>query len=187
VPLPPSFAGVSVSVNGKPAAILFIDTDQINFQIPWDTAAGSATITVSSSGVQTAAVKVSVVAAAPGLFFKGSHAIVQNFDYSLNSSSNPAQDGALIIAYLTGAGAVSPPVADGAPAPSSPLSKVTSSVTATIDSQTAQVKFAGLAPDFVGLWQVDVLVPAGLAQGEYPLVISVDGQSSNAANVSVTP
>jgi uncharacterized protein (TIGR03437 family) len=60
-------------------------------------------------------------------------------------------------------------------------------VTATIDSQTAQVKFAGLAPNFVGLWQVDVIVPAGLAQGEYPLVISVDGQSSNAANVSVTP
>jgi uncharacterized protein (TIGR03437 family) len=187
VPLPPSFAGVSVSVNGKPAAILFIDTDQINFQIPWDTAPGSATITVSTSGLQTAAEKVSVLTAAPGLFFQGSHAIVQNFDYSLNSSSNPAQDGALIIAYLTGAGAVSPPVADGAPAPSSPLSKVTSSVTATIDSQTAQVKFAGLAPNFVGLWQVDVIVPAGLAQGEYPLVISVDGQSSNAANVSVTP
>ena len=83
----------------------------------------------------------------------------------LNSSSNPAKDGALLIAYLTGAGAVSPKVADGMPAPSSPPSTVTSTVTATIDSQPAKVSFAGLAPDFVGLWQVDVIVPAGLAQG----------------------
>jgi uncharacterized protein (TIGR03437 family) len=187
VPLPSSFAGVSVSVNGKAAPVLFVSTDQINFQIPWETATGSATVTVSSSGVQTAAVKVTVLAAAPGLFFQGSQAIVQNFDYSLNSSSNPAKDGALIIAYLTGAGAVSPAVADGAPASASPVSNVTSTVTATIDSQTAQVKFAGLAPDFVGLWQVNLLVPAGLAQGDYPLIISVNGQSSNAAKVSVTP
>jgi uncharacterized protein (TIGR03437 family) len=187
IPLPPSFAGVSVSVNGRAAPVLFINSDQINFQIPWETGPGSATITVSSSGIQSASVKVSVVAAAPGLFFQGSHALVQNSDYSLNSSGNPAKDGTLIIAYLTGAGAVSPPVADGAPAPSSPPSEVKSTVTATIDSQPATVKFAGLAPDFVGLWQVDVIVPAGLAQGNYPLVISVDGESSNAANVSVTP
>jgi uncharacterized protein (TIGR03437 family) len=187
LPLPLSFAGVSVSVNGRPAPVLFVGADQINFQIPWETAPGSATIIASTSGVQSAAVKVAVVAAAPGLFVEGSHAIAQNFDYSLNSSSNPAKDGTLLIAYLTGAGAVSPAVADGAPAPSKPPSEVTSNVTATIDSQPAVVKFAGLAPDFVGLWQVDVIVPAGLKQGEYPLVVSVDGASSNAANVSVTP
>jgi trimeric autotransporter adhesin len=186
-PLPTSFAGVSVSVNGRAAPVLFINSDQINFQIPWETTPGSATITVSSSGLQSSGVKVTVVAAAPGLFFLGSHAIVQNFDYSLNSSSNPAHDGALIIAYLTGAGAVSPAVADGAPGSSDPLSNVKSTVTATIGSKPAEVKFAGLAPDFVGLWQVDAIVPAGLAQGDYPLVISVGGQNSNAANVSVTP
>ena len=91
------------------------------------------------------------------------------------------------MAYLTGAGAVTPTVADGAAASSSSLSKVTSTVTATIGSQAAQVPFAGLAPGFVGLWQVNVVVPAGLTQGDYPLVVSVGGQSSNAANVSVTP
>jgi uncharacterized protein (TIGR03437 family) len=187
VPLPPSFAGVSVSVDGRAAPVLFISTDQINFQIPWETATGSATITVSSSGIKTAAVTVTVVAAAPGLFYQGSHAIAQNFDYSLNSSSNPAKAGDIIIAYLTGAGAVSPPVADGAPASSNPNSTVTSKVTASIGSVAAQVQFAGLAPNFVGLWQVNIIVPAGLAQGDYPLTISVDGQTSNAANVSVTP
>jgi uncharacterized protein (TIGR03437 family) len=188
LPLPAGLGGISVSVNGRAAPLLYLSTDQINFQIPWETAPGSATLTVSSGGIQSAAVKVSVLAAAPGLFFQGSHAIVQNSNYSLNSSSDPAKVGSTIIAYLTGAGAVSPAVADGEPARSSPPSSVTSNVTATIGSQTAQVSFAGLAPDFVGLWQVNVVVPAGLTKaGDYPLIISVDGQASNAANVSVTP
>ena len=46
---------------------------------------------------------------------------------------------------------------------------------------------AALAPDFVGLWQVNIEVPMGVTQGDLPLVVSVDGQSSNSANVSVTP
>jgi len=49
------------------------------------------------------------------------------------------------------------------------------------------VSFAGLAPGFVGLWQVNVVVPAGLTQGDYPLTVTVGGQTSNGANVSVTP
>jgi len=186
LPLPASLGGVSVSVNGKPGPVLYVNTDQINFQIPWETAPGPATLTVSSNGMKTSTVNVTVEAAAPGLFFYGSHAIVQNSDFSLNSSGNPAKVGDTILAYLTGAGAVSPKVADGAPAGSSPLSKVTSSVSATIGSQTAQVSFAGLAPGFVGLWQVNIIVPPG-ATGDVPLVVSVGGQASNAANVNVTP
>jgi uncharacterized protein (TIGR03437 family) len=187
LPLPDGLGGVSVSVNGQAAPLLYLSTDQINFQIPWETVTGSAKITVSSSAFASGTVDVSVLAAAPGLFFQGSHAIVQNSDFSLNSSSDPAKVGDTILAYLTGAGAVSPAVADGQPAGSNPLSLVTPTVTATIDSVAAQVSFAGLAPDFVGLWQVNVVVPAGLSQGDFPLIISVGGQASNAANVSVTP
>jgi uncharacterized protein (TIGR03437 family) len=133
-------------------------------------------------------VNVTVVAAAPGLFVQGSHAAAQNSDFSLNSSSNPAKVGGTILAYLTGAGAVTPQPADGAAAGSSPLSEVTSAVTATIGGQTAQVSFAGLAPSFVGLWQVNVVVPSGLTTaGNFPLVVTVGGQSSNSASVSVTP
>jgi uncharacterized protein (TIGR03437 family) len=187
LPLPESLAGIAVNVDGKPAPLLYVSANQINFQIPWETGTGSASVTVNSSAVKSGAVNVSVLAAAPGLFYQGSHAIVENSDFSLNSSSNPAPAGSTILAYLTGAGAVSPAVGDGEPAGSSPLSMVTSSVTATIGSAAAQVSFAGLAPTFVGLWQVNVVVPAGLTQGEYPLIISADGQASNAADVSVTP
>jgi uncharacterized protein (TIGR03437 family) len=128
-----------------------------------------------------------MLAAAPELFVQGAHAAALNSDFSLNSSSNPTKAGGTILAYLTGAGAVSNQPADGAAAGSNPISDVTSTVTATIGGQTADVSFAGLAPGFVGLWQVNVVVPAGVALGDLPLTVSVGGQTSNSANVSVTP
>ena len=188
LPLQSSLGGVSVLVNGIAAPVLYASSSQINFQIPWETKTGSATVVVSTGGIAGSAVNITVQAAAPELFVQGTHAIVQNSDFSLNSSGNPAKAGGTIMAYLTGAGAVSNQPADGAAAGSgSSLSTVTSTVTATIGGQTAQVSFAGLAPGFVGLWQANIVVPSGLAQGNFPLIVTVGGQSSNSANVSVTP
>jgi uncharacterized protein (TIGR03437 family) len=186
LPLPRSLGGVSVLVNGVAAPVLYANSDQVNFQIPWETKAGSATVAVSINGTASATVNVTIQAAAPGLFVQGSHAIVQNFpDYSLNSSSNPIKVGGTIISYLTGAGPVSPQPADGVAAGSN--SVVTSTVTASIGGQPATVSFAGLAPTFVGLWQVNIVVPAGLSAGESPLTVTAGGQTSNSGNVSVTP
>lgn len=188
LPLPASLGGVSVLVNDVAAPVLYASSNQINFQIPWQTKTGSATVAVGINGLVSTKVNITVEAAAPGLFVDGSHAIAQNSDFSLNSSSNPAKVGGTILAYLTGAGDVSPRPANGAAAGSSPLSTVTSTVSATIGGQTAKVSFAGLAPGFVGLWQVNVVVPSGLTTaGNFPLTITAGGQSSNTANVSVTP
>jgi uncharacterized protein (TIGR03437 family) len=187
LPLPTSLGGVSVSVNGKPAPMLYVNATQINFQIPWETTPGPASVTVSSSGLASGAVSANVLAAAPGLFFyQGSRAVVQNSNYSLNSSGNPAKAGDFIIAYLTGAGAVTPTPADGAAGPL-PAATDTTTPTAMIGSQPAIVTFAGLVPNFVGLWQANITVPSGLTAGDYPLTVTVGGQTSNAANVSVTP
>ena len=123
LPLSPSLGGVSVLVNGVAAPVLYASTNQINFQIPWETKAGSATVVVSTNGFASTAVNITVQTAAPGLFVQGSHASVQNSDFSLNSSSNPAKVGGTILAYLTGAGAVSNQPPDGAAAGSDPLSK----------------------------------------------------------------
>lgn len=187
LPLPNDLGLVTVSVNGINAPVLYAGSGQINFQIPWETPPGSAKIIVSAAGIVSGTATVNVLPAAPGLFFQGSHAIVQNSDYSLNSSNNPAKAGSTIITYLTGAGPVSNQPADGEAAGSSPLSAVSSTVTATIGGQPAQVSSADLAPDFVGLWQVNIVVPSGVATGDQPLVVTVGGQSSNSANVSVTP
>ena len=114
---------MSVLVNGVAAHVLYANSDQINFQIPWETKTGSATVAVSINGLASSQVNVTMQAAAPGLFVQGSHAAAQNSDFSLNSSSNPAKVGGTILAYLTGAGAVSHQPADGAAAVASPLSE----------------------------------------------------------------
>jgi uncharacterized protein (TIGR03437 family) len=61
---------------------------------------------------------------------------------------------------------------------------VTGDVTATIGGLSAALQFAGLAPGFAGLYQVNVQVPQ-LASGSYPLQISEGGVPSNAAPVNV--
>jgi len=187
LPLASSLGGISVQVNGVSAPVLYESSGQINFQIPWETKAGTATLKVSNNGVASSQVNITVLADGPGIFVSGSHAIAQNSDFSLNSSGNPAKAGGTIIAYLTDAGAVSNQPADGAPAGSSPLSQVTAAVAATIGGQDATISFAGLAPGFVGLWQFNIVVPSGVTAGDLPLVVTVGGQKSNSANVSVTP
>ena len=92
--------------------------------------------------------------------------------------------GGFVAAYMTGLGATDNPVATGNAASSNPLSHVLANVTATIGGQTAKVQFAGLAPGFAGLYQVNVTIPP-LAAGDYPLVISAGGSPSNAATISV--
>jgi adhesin/invasin len=85
--------------------------------------------------------------------------------------------------YLTGLGAVDNPVATGAAAPVSPFSQVPG-VTATIGGRPAQVLFAGLAPGFAGLYQVNLLLPQVVA-GDYALQISVPGAASNIVAISI--
>jgi uncharacterized protein (TIGR03437 family) len=80
------------------------------------------------------------------------------------------------VAYVTGLGAVSPAVATGAAAGIETLSYSVATVTATIGGATADVQFAGLAPGFIGLGQVNVLIPEGVT--ELTLVLEANGQKS---------
>ncbi len=123
LPLPSSLGGVSVQVNGVAAPVLYdkLESDQLP-----DTVGNQDGI--GDRGRQhrwhrgQSTVNITVQAAAPDLFVQGSHAIVQNFRISVStSSSNPAKAGGTIIAYLTGAGAVSNQPADGAAAGSGPV------------------------------------------------------------------
>ena len=188
-PLANTFAGVSVTVNGLNAPVLFVSPTQVNFQVPWETTVGStAVVALSVNGVGSNSVTAPITTAAPGLFIYGSgRAVVQNSDFSLNTSGNPAKEGSTIMVYLTGSGPVSPPVGDGDPGLSNPLSRATSSYSAKIGSASAQATFAGLAPGFVGLVQMNIVVPTGLSAGDYPLTVTIAGQTSNSGTVSITP
>jgi uncharacterized protein (TIGR03437 family) len=87
--------------------------------------------------------------------------------------------------FATGIGAVSPALAAGQPAPLSPLSVAQLTVNATIGPRPVTVQYAGRAPMLLGD-QVNLLIPADLPAGDYPVVIRVDGVLSNSALISVS-
>ena len=186
IPLPPSLGGASVTINGTPAPLNFVTTGQINAQVPWAIASGPATAIVTSGGIASAPFQFTVAAAYPGIFVFGTNrAVVQNQDFSLNTTGSPAAVGSFITVYMTGGGAVNPPIATGAASPGgSTLAQVTAPHSATIGGQPADVQFLGMAPGFVAVVQANVKVPA-LSAGDYPLVITIGGQKSNGPLVTV--
>jgi uncharacterized protein (TIGR03437 family) len=184
-PLPSTLGGASVAINGLAAPILYASPTQLNIQIPFQAPAGSATVTVSVNSAAIATSSIPIQASAPGLFtLAPGLAAVVNQNGLVNSQSQPAAVDSLIAAYLTGLGAVNPPVNTGVAAPTDPLSMLTGGATATIGSMPAAVRFAGLAPGFAGLYQVNIQVPQ-MSPGQYPLQISAGGVVSNAALVNI--
>jgi adhesin/invasin len=176
-------------MNSISLPLLYAGPSQINAQAPFELSPGPVQLTVTANGTVLPSITVQIAATSPGVFLflnGGDHAAVENQDYSLNSSQNPAKPGAYLFAFMTGQGLVSPAVADGAPAPLSPFSYALASITATIGGQQALVSFAGLAPTLAGVSQLNIVVP-NLPPGDYPLVVSAGGVLSNSATVSIGP
>lgn len=177
----------SAAIDGMPAPTIFASPLQLNVQVPFETKAGTATLVVQSGSLKSVPVSFPVSAAAPGVFALagGAHAIAQNLpDLTLNSADAPAAPGQYVTVYLTGQGAVDPAVATGAPAPSDTLSLPVAGVAAWVDGQPAQVVFAGLAPGFVGLLQMNILVP-DVPPGERVLDVTIGGAAANRTILSV--
>ena len=204
LPLPRSLQATSVYVNGVAAPLYFTAKTQINFQIPYSTAAGSASVVVLRDDGIASYGSVNVAAAAPALFSadasgKG-QAAAQNSDFSRNGDpatspqSKRARKGDYVVLYGTGAGAQfvnasnNQPltIKDGEAASSSPLAATANLPTATVGGKTATVYFSGLAPGFVGLWQLNVQVPADAPSGaSVEVVLNFGGKTANRVTIAV--
>jgi uncharacterized protein (TIGR03437 family) len=185
VPLPATLGGATVTIGNLTAPIFYSSPVQINAQVPFQVTAGSATVTVKMGGSVVGSSSITVQSVAPGLFLaSGGQAAALNQDGSANSLSNPAALGSVISVFMTGLGAVDHAVATGAPASANPVSNVTGTVSAKIGGQSAQVTFAGLAPGFAGLYQVNIRVPK-VAVGNEAVQVSVNGVAGNSGLVSV--
>jgi uncharacterized protein (TIGR03437 family) len=182
---------VRVTLGGVPVPLLYADGGQINGQIPFELTPGTTvSLVVSVRGVAAPPDEVTVAPAQPGIFTldqsgTGQGAIL-NTSFELVDAARPAAAGEIVQVFCTGLGTAAPAVASGAAAPSDPLARVTNPVTATVGGINAPVQFAGLAPGFVGLYQVNVQVPAGVAPGPaVPLVLSQGGVSSNTVTLAL--
>ncbi|MCH7978969.1 MAG: hypothetical protein IH935_08340, partial [Acidobacteria bacterium] len=102
------------------------------------------------------------------------------------SGSRPVERGGFLSIFCAGLGDVTNPPGIGEAASGNPLSTTMIDPTVTIGDAPAPVSFSGLAPGFVGLYQVNVQIPAGVAPGpEVPLVLFQNGVPSNPVTIAV--
>ena len=88
--------------------------------------------------------------------------------------------------YAVGLGPTNPSVPTGAAPPSTPpLAMTTTQPIVSVGCQQASVFFSGLAPGFVGFYEVNFTLPAGAPGGNPPVTLSIGGQSSNTVTLPV--
>ena len=108
------------------------------------------------------------------------NAVIVNQDGSINSDQNPAPRGSIVVLYATGEGQTNPAGVTGQPA-QSPFPKPVLPVSLTIGGIAAGVLWAGEAPGFVGLLQINAQVPSGFVPpGDLPVVLTVGTYQSQA-------
>jgi uncharacterized protein (TIGR03437 family) len=182
---------VTVFVGGIPVPLLAVANvngqEQINFQVS-TYASSRVGLSVTNNGVISAAVMMPAFVRTPGIFLTdGVHGAILHANYSPVSASNPATAGEVLLLFATGLGAVSNDPGIGNPALSMPLS-VAATPLVTVQGSSAAVSFAGLAPGFVGLNQVNFQVPAATPSGDVTLLLSVafSGATYSSSPVKLT-
>lgn len=176
-------SGTRVLFGGFAAPILYTSATQVNAIVPYEIAGQSqVAMQVTFQGTTSSGTTLPVASAAPGIFtasMTGSgQAAALNQDGSLNGASNPAAKGSYVSVYFTGGGQTNPPGVTGS-VNSLVLKYLVQQVSATVGGQTAQVTFAGAAPQYVdGLEQLNVGLSGNTPSGAQPIVISVGALSS---------
>jgi len=181
------------------AGFVYVGPAQVNFQMPPGTSAGNLVpAQLQLPNGRTLVTTLNVLPAAPGIFTvlmsgQGQGAVL-NQDNSPNGDPKvligvkPAGRGSVIQIFATGAGETTPALAasEAAPAGGNPLVLTKVQPTVTIGGKSAKVQFSGMAPGFVGLWQINAGVPQDVTPGmAVALVITAAGASSNTVTVAV--
>jgi len=155
--------------------------------VPYGVAGRASTqVQVEYLGARSKALTVPIAAASPGIFARNAAGVgegaILNQDYSLNSVTNPAPPGSIVMIYATGEGQVNPRPSDGSITGEGVLPKPLGKVALWIGGVPAEVQYAGAAPGLVaGVLQVNGRIPTGIATGpSVPLLLTVDGIKSQA-------
>jgi uncharacterized protein (TIGR03437 family) len=168
-PYTTSLLGFSVTANGRLVPITSIRQGAINVILPLDISGSEVTLQVRNGAAISNSVTLPFAKTAPGVFTQTGNglgnAAALHADYTPITVDHPAHEEEVILLYLTGLGSVMPPIVDGAVPGSSPTSLVTTPVKVLIADMPAEVQFAGLAPGFLGLYQLNVRVPRGIVAG----------------------
>jgi uncharacterized protein (TIGR03437 family) len=185
--MPTNLDGVSVTVNGQPAYIWYISSNQVNVLTPPDAISGPVDVVASVYGSPSATLTANAAALSPSFFvFDGTHVAAVHLTTPVTyvgpttlypGLSTPAKPGETIVIYANGFGPTSTPIASGSSLQGGTLGTVP---TVTIGGQNATVTFAGLVAP--GEFQFNVLVPQ-VANGDQAIVASYNGVTTPAGAV----
>ena len=200
LPLPTMLGGIKASFQTGPglsvdAPMFFASSGQLNVQVPWVLAQQSnALMTLSDTGY-TGQETLTIETTNPGIFTTDQSGAGQGAILIANTASlaaptgafpgsRPANRGEFVSIFCTGLGAVNNQPSTGIATPDASSTTITP-VTVTIDGLPATVSFAGLAPGFVGLYQVNVQVPTGATVGDAVNLSLFAGIASNTVTIAV--
>jgi uncharacterized protein (TIGR03437 family) len=191
IPLSTSLSNTTVTFNGIPAPLNFVSAGQVNAQMPWNVLSsgtvGTAAIVVTSNGNVSTSVSVPVGPFSPGIFSSGTQAIAYgNTDGIIAAAAgaipglttHPAKinDPLTLVILATGLGAVNPPVQTGNNVTDGVAHFTATTPTVTVGNVAAQVVFSGMSPQFVGVYQLNIVIAPGTPTGDkIPLQISMGG------------
>jgi uncharacterized protein (TIGR03437 family) len=165
--MPTTMGNVEVYFEGWPAYLYYVSPTQINFLVPSSLLPGAFQFWVDRQGTRGPIVTVTLQDAAPAMFQTSSGAVIAtHLDGSLVSSDSPAAAGSIVTLWTTGLGNTNPQLEDGALAPLAPaplewlsqLNQFDVRINGAALDSTA-ILFAGAAPGFAGLYQVNVRLP----------------------------
>jgi uncharacterized protein (TIGR03437 family) len=187
IPFPATLGNVQVTINGTSAPIYYVAPTQISVIVPYEVNTAIAQVQVITDGNPSNTVTMFTNETSAGVFSVPpgglGYGAVLHQNGQLVTTANPAQIGETVSVYLTGLGAVSPAIADGAAGPVTTLSLATG-ITADISGTTATVTYAGLAPQLAGLYQMNITIPSGLTNGDNSLDIA--GSDSYTSEVLIS-
>ncbi len=184
-----SMNGVTATVAGVKAPFYYVAPGLLNVQVPFEVAAGSQPVIVTTPAGASPAQNLTVAGVAPSIFIidlaTSLGAIVKSSDFSLVTSSNKVSAGDTIVIYATGLGQTTPAALTGVRVVPPPGGfNNTSTVSVTIGGQTATPVSSVLVPGYVSLYQTAVVVPSGVS-GNSPVVLKSGTASSNTVTLAV--
>jgi uncharacterized protein (TIGR03437 family) len=191
-PVPTSLGHTQVKLGDALLPLFYTSNSQLNAQVPFSLAVNSQSqLVVQYGNTLSVPATVSVAAAQPAIYTQnqggtGQGAILNAVTNILADPNNPVHAKDVIAIYCTGLGPVNPAVAEGVAASSTVLSRTVTEVTATVGGIPSTVNFAGLAPSFIGLYQVNVVIPDGVTPGDnVPVVLTEGSQVSQPVTIAV--
>jgi uncharacterized protein (TIGR03437 family) len=197
VPLPTSLVDTSVTLNGIAAPLFFVSPTQINVQVPFDVQPGLVAVQIRRQGETSTTQTIGVAAVSPGIFSLNHRGTGQGAILISNTATFAARNGTVpglitrpanrlefISIYCTGLGDVTNRPPSGQ-VPSGGLSSTVQTPNVMIGGVAVQPSFSGLS-SFVGLYQVNVQVPANTPTGDVvPVLLTIGGVSSNSVTIAV--